>query len=297
MGSVCLHLVFSVWIISHTMKELCSFLCLLLVLPGSLSITQCKFKDKTLFDGTFDINDDQSDDQSGTSNDYGVFQYRKLYVWKNHEVNYMFDPKISHRDKREVEQRLAPVIHDYERKTCIKFKYHHSEDTIPDHHLVIKAKYTGPDPRCSSSGSVYLEWWKINMVLDLDLANGDRCKNSIESLIYHEMGHAMGIMHTQKRSDRKYYVIFDENCVDPNEIDQFTEIPDHHRNEQLGYECNSIMHYNRNTFKKKCAWWDWNCHHCNVLSPKPGSNCTAIEPSDLPTKLDWKLINIAQNCP
>merc|ERR1712240_70934 len=293
MGSVCIHLIFTVWSISHKMKEFCSLLCLLLVLPGFLGITQCNFKDKILFDRTFDI------EESSTSNDYGAFQYRKLYVWKNHEVNYVFDSKMSYRDIEEVKEVLTPVINDYERKTCIKFREHQSINSAPDHHLVINAKYNyiGNMYNCLMGGSVggAHGWWKKDMLLKLDLPSGNRCRPSVEQLIYHEMGHAMGIMHTQKRDDRKHYVIFNEHCVNPNEIDQFTEIPHHPWNEQLAYECNSIMHYERNTYNKDDCWLK-NCR-CNVLSPRPGSNCTDIAPSLVPTKLDWELINIAQKCP
>jgi len=292
MGSVCIHLIFSVWNIIITMKEFCSFLCLLLVLPGSLS--ECNFRDETLFDGSFDM--DQP--TTSTGNDYGAFRmHRKLYVWPKHRVSYTFDRSMSSIDKNKAYQLLKAVRNGYRKKTCVRFQYY--SRWIPKHHLLIKAKFNRGG--CSWSGSVktgHNRYKPQEMLMTLSLPQEiDWCRDNVEGHLFHEMGHAMGIMHTHKRRDRDDYIIYDENCADPNKKDQLEMIKKYHRTEQLKYECNSIMHYKRNTFNRHgCSERDWWCP-CNVLTPRPRTSCKEIKPSLTPTKLDWDLINIGQNCP
>jgi len=268
------------------MKELCSFLCLLLVLPGSM--TQCTFRDESLFDGTFDMK------ESTTGNDYGIFQHHQpLYVWENHRVHFTFDRSLSQKEKRDVGNVLFPVMFHYQRETCMKFYYHRNSRSIPEHHLLIKATFQNRN--CGYSGRVGTSRWNKQMVMELKLNSDKRCERYMKELIYHEMGHAMGIGHTHKRPDRDTYVKYRKECVkqDRSTLAQFAKITGLHT--KLPYECNSIMHYNQNTFNKDDCWGS-NCR-CNVLSPQPGTSCKAIRPSHVPTKLDWELINMGQKCP
>merc|ERR1711872_60214 len=117
MGSACIHLIFSVWIISDTMKEFCSFLCLLLVLPGSLS--ECTFRDETLFDGTFDFKETTSENDHASGNDYGVFVHEPLNIWQDHIVRFTFDRSVSPGFKREVLKHLHQVAGNYYRKPAL----------------------------------------------------------------------------------------------------------------------------------------------------------------------------------
>jgi len=272
-----------------TMKELCSFICLLLVLPGYLC--ECTFRDENLFDGTFDIK------ESTTGNDYGIFQARPMYIWEDHRVHFTYHESMSQRDKKEVDKLLAPVIKSYMNETCISFHRYDTSRGIPEHHLKINAKFDNPS--CGGSGGAVGRGDKTNqMRMDLYFPRRtvEGCsERSMRQVIYHEMGHAMGIGHTQRRSDRKHYVIYRKECVNANLTSQFDTIDDSPLTKKLAYECNSIMHYWPNTFNKDGCGGN-NCS-CNVLTPKPGSSCKAIDPSDEPTKLDWKLINMGQNCP
>jgi len=295
MGSACIHLIFSVRIISDTMKEFCSFLCLLLVLPGSLS--ECTFRDETLFDGTFDFKETTSENDHASGNDYGVFVHRSLNIWQDHKVHFTFDRSVNPEFRREVLKHLGQVRTNYYWKTCIRFWYHQNPRTVPTHHLIIKGRLNKRS--CSNGGGVGRDEENNNVVMSLNLPSAYRCKRRAQALIYHEMGHVMGIMHTQKRKDRDNYVIFNENCVQRTRraLYQFSHIPEHLPYKQLDYECNSIMHYYANAYKRNFdSCWNNECR-CNVLSPRPGSTCKAIAPSMVPTPQDWKLINMAQRCP
>jgi len=275
------------------MKEFCSFLCLLLVLPGSLS--ECTFRDESLFDGTFDM--DESTARSG--NDYGIFEHRnrKGYIWENHRVYFEFDPWMSSELQSELDELLGTVINGYSRNTCMTFHKRAWWQWLPAHHLMITANTN--NPKCGNNGYVgFGDFRRNEMVMNLTLSSRKSCRDkSAASLIYHEMGHVMGIMHTHKRYDRDTYVTYRKECHKrgQNYDDQFKIIPDSPQNRQLKYECNSIMHYWRNAFHKDdCG--RYNCQ-CNVLSPKPWSGCTAIVPAKTPTWRDWKLINMVQSCP
>merc|ERR1712112_36463 len=85
------------------------------------------------------------------------------------------------------------------------------------------------------------------------------------------MGHAMGIMHTQNRPDRETYVIYRNECTIPDEYyqSQFEMLTQGVNTFELPYECDSIMHYARNTFKssrKLCSFPHGKQRFCHLQS-------------------------------
>jgi len=270
------------------MNEFCSFVCLLLVLHGSFS--KCTFRDESLFDGTFDF------DQPKTSNDYGGYEYGgdTGLIWENHKVYYDLHPDINEGDKRYLKQLLDTVIQLYEEKTCMVFQ-EVGRKQFTKQVLMINATF---DNSCKDiTGNVGPgDRNEVEMELFLSRNTDYPCIRDTESLIFHEMGHAMGIIHTQNRDDRENYVIYNEKCVKNKKEyrDQFKMIKKNKKNIKLTYECDSIMHYGPNDYNKYECYE--NCP-CTVLTPKPGTICKYIEPSIEPTDLDWKLINKVQKCP
>ncbi|VDM65082.1 unnamed protein product [Strongylus vulgaris] len=65
----------------------------------------------------------------------------------------------------------------------------------------------------------------------------------------HEIGHAIGMFHTQSRHDRDQYIMLDINSIKPDGLDQFDKEPPN-RNENYGipYDYGSIMHYGSRSF-------------------------------------------------
>ena len=97
-----------------------------------------------------------------------------------------------------------------------------------------------------------------------------------------------GLMHTQTRWDRNQYVnVNTKNLVDSKEARYQYEICEDCDTLDAPYECNSIMHYEDNTF---------------AIDPKKpvmtsiNKSCI-IKPSYYLTNEDWKLLNKAAKCP
>ena len=62
----------------------------------------------------------------------------------------------------------------------------------------------------------------------------------------HELGHALGMIHEQSRSDRDTYVTINFDKINPDLAYNFTIVPTSLN--RSGYDFDSMMHYNRNAF-------------------------------------------------
>ena len=72
-----------------------------------------------------------------------------------------------------------------------------------------------------------------------------------ESVVIHELGHAVGFYHEHTRPDRDNYIDVIYDNIETGLEDQFHKA----RNGEtdtlgLGYDLQSIMHYNRGTFSR-----------------------------------------------
>lgn len=122
------------------------------------------------------------------------------------------------------------------------------------------------------------------------LADQARCrdgrnKDMYEGGILHEMFHAIGIGHTQRRPDRNTYIrVYPGNLQNPSQYDPCRDCKLY---PQIPYECNSIMHYGYETFRKPG-------YGKTMESRSRGCTVTAWGNS-LPTSNDWKLVKIIAN--
>merc|ERR1711915_361248 len=72
------------------------------------------------------------------------------------------------------------------------------------------------------------------------------------SVFKHELFHVFGIVHTHRRKDRDNYVQINwNNIIGGKNNVQYKMCEDCKVPKKVPYECNSIMHYGPNTFKKK----------------------------------------------
>ncbi|XP_023348591.1 astacin [Eurytemora carolleeae] len=129
----------------------------------------------------------------------------------------------------------------------------------------------------------------LNQNQTLNLSHKLCSSNSRDNVKYlkvvrHEFLHVFGLMHTQTRKDRDNYVWVDTSNIKDTKEAQY-EICMDCKTFDAPYECNSIMHYEANTFAKN--------HNKDVMYSK----VCKINPGDTLTDWDWKLLNKAAKCP
>ena len=123
----------------------------------------------------------------------------------------------------------------------------------------------------------------------------------------HELGHVIGFYHEQNRPDRDEHVdIIYENIV-PGAEGLFAKLEEHQvRTGGVGYDYNSIMHYDRNTFSRdllsdtivakdptisiggatELSEFDKvetnRLYHCDAITPGPKTEVPVLPPPSFP---------------
>ena len=74
----------------------------------------------------------------------------------------------------------------------------------------------------------------------------------VPSVVIHEIGHAVGFFHEQSRPDRDDYVRIITANIQPGAGSQFQKETESAVNSLgVGYDYNSVMHYDPNTFARR----------------------------------------------
>jgi len=207
------------------------------------------------------------------------------------EVPYYMEPTTE--DAAEI---MHEVLRDIEQNVhCVQFKQQQKVPAYYEKHLYIKS-IDGECGETAVSGVVYLHNYDYRRELNM---NGSTCGNhrSWRMVFVHEMFHVFRVIHTQKRSDRDKYITVIKSNIIHDATDQY---------EICGncptwgpYECNSIMHYDSDTFA-----WNGRRNFCNqVLYPTMITNdesvCSQHDldfPTYRPTANDWRMLNEAVGC-
>jgi len=265
------------------MKLLLVSICLAFALVGGHQDFGCSFDDNLLI--------------SNVTSTRGHNHGNSLTDWGSRRavVPYFFAKGIPEAEKAVVRKEMQRIR---KHVPCIKFN-EKSERDVPKHHLEIRI---GNGQGCYGSypwsygmrfrGSVTTNphWYGSKVVLDsaFRLANTAWCAKQamIQGGVLHELMHALGIAHTQKRADRDQHITYNNHCVCCGKHSQYEktrrgELKDY----GVPYKCNSIMHYKDDTFAKN--------NQCKTMIPKSASCKATGIGSNVAIKEDWQLLKKA----
>lgn len=253
------------------------FFCLFCLFLSSLVAGDCGFDDNLL------LNDrTTSKDKSGGG--AGGYEETLATRWKNNEVLYYFDKTTKQGDIKVIKKAME-VYHE---NTCIKFKEIY-DIAPPLRYLDISIKYLPRNAgECEDQNFGKVSWNPNNRKMIMYFNNDLECEDST-SLVVHELGHTVGLAHTQVRYDRNKHVKYNEKCVEEHRKSDFEIRPKGVLNfHKVPYKCNSFMHYPPR----------WGSNGCDTLEAKSAqckkdTRYNNTLGGNWPIKEDWDLINRA----
>ncbi|MBO9732026.1 MAG: M12 family metallopeptidase [Chitinophaga sp.] len=148
--------------------------------------------------------------------------------WRNRTVYYTINSAVPN------QSRITNAIAHWESNTNIHFVLR----TTQAHYV----EFVNTDAECYSD---------LGMIGGRQILNvGDGCSTGN---VMHEIGHTLGFLHEQIRSDRDNFIIVYPNNIKPNFLSQFTKYNDYHGTnwgfETDTYDFGSIMNYGSFDFR------------------------------------------------
>ena len=80
------------------------------------------------------------------------------------------------------------------------------------------------------------------------------------SIVVHEVGHAIGLLHEQMRSDRDHHVVINWQNINDNQKSNFDMLPLYENNYNVEYDYTSIMQYDG-----RVSFWFCPTLHCVTM--------------------------------
>ena len=243
-----------------------------LAIPVTSQLGGCDFDDNILVK-----------DKANTINRSAV-KKAFLFYWEDHKVPYFFNGSIEQKDIEQIKKAMATI----QQNTCLLFE-EVQDSTAYEHSLEIFVTYrhhstVGMVTSFSTSPPVPPILNKV--IMSFYKRDGDQIG---KMLVLHELGHVLGLSHTQRRPDRDEFVSIIEGCVMDGHMHNF-DILEEGEVDTYGvpYKCNSMMHYLNNTFSIAADY------SCLTIKPIPGKcDNNLVGPGAEPVEEDWDLINRA----
>jgi len=169
---------------------------------------------------------------------------KRFEKWPGNEFVYKFNKSV----RKDFQAAFINAAKEIAKVSCLKFKSYEDAKSPKRYLNIYETPISKEEGRCEHSGGVYMFQDKMELSSSCE---GDHSQNKhFIALIVHELFHALGFHHTQKRADRDKYVTFHkERVLNSNDTYQFEkcskEICDYHN---IPYDCKSIMHYQASAF-------------------------------------------------
>jgi len=198
----------------------------------AMTINDESFEDK--FNSSRSMNEDMK-----CATDFFVSRaMRDVRLWRRGIVPFRFDSSISREDKRVFEISMSLI----EKMTCLRF--YPARNTRKPHILIQRQCQCGQQEKdgrkCFRGGFTN----GLGEGVPRRLVIGSVCfrRNTLNILATHELFHALGVPHTQKRHDRKHYIKVLEKNIQEEGLSQYS-ICRSCKTYHIPYNCMSIMHY------------------------------------------------------
>lgn len=219
-------------------------------------------------------------------------------VWKNYRIPYRFqhdypeDLKKTFRYAASRIHRVSCVLFVHEPKVQEPTRFLHVKHEVIDHGV------GGAVGHCKKQEKCYRY-----LLIQTSYKDNHNRKESI-GVMLHEMFHALGIAHTQKRPDRDDHIsIHSDNINKTIEYAeyQFEKCKDC-KNHNIPYDCGSLMHYEPWAFVKLDRYWkckdDKDKNSCSITGKSTKCQKQLWKKHNHMTKNDIDMLNaIYSSCP
>ncbi|KAG1672680.1 Blastula protease 10 [Nymphon striatum] len=193
-----------------------------------------------------------------------------IRLWPEADIPFVIDENL----KQTFQDSIRKAIRHWQENTCIKFidETNNLLFNSSDDHVL----FTGSSKGCFSEIGRFGGRQRLNL--------GHGC--SKVEVIIHEIGHVVGLIHEQSRSDRDNYVSILSQNIQKSYRENFAKSA---HSKDFPYDYLSIMHYDYNAFSR-------NIFQYNTLLSVDPNHQYIMGTSKTLSFMDKKFVNMAYKC-